>query len=141
MPRPYVRSAQTPAKRYHASLIAMGCTPPPGFSSPIKSPSSRKASRGSSPDRMRLTSSSVTSRAASDDWHVCFQRSRGLARIGLATADNAIWRAHSANLSPESIPEIPGEATSQAKQRVNNRVWNRNYRSRVPIRADLTCRG
>ena len=63
MPRPYVRSAQTPAKRYHVSLIAMGRTPPPGFSSPIKSPSRRKASRGSSPDRMRLSSSRVTSRA------------------------------------------------------------------------------
>ena len=34
------------------------------------------------------------------------------ARIGLATADNAIWRAHSANLSPDSIPEIPAEATT-----------------------------
>ena len=34
------------------------------------------------------------------------------ARIGLATADNAIWRAHSAKLSPESIPEIPAEATT-----------------------------
>ena len=34
------------------------------------------------------------------------------ARIGLATADNAIWRAHSANLSPQSIPEIPAEATT-----------------------------
>ena len=34
------------------------------------------------------------------------------ARIGLATAHNAIWRAHSANLSPESIPEIPAEATT-----------------------------
>ena len=34
------------------------------------------------------------------------------ARIGLATADNAIWRARSANLAPESIPEIPAEATT-----------------------------
>ena len=68
MPRPLVRSAQTPAKRYHVSLIVVGSTPPPGFSSPIKRPSCREASRGSSPDRMRLMSSRVMSRAASDDW-------------------------------------------------------------------------
>ena len=68
MPRPYVRSAQTPSKQYPVSLIAMGHTPLPGFSSLIKSPSSRKASRGTSAARMILTSSRVTSRAVSDDW-------------------------------------------------------------------------
>ena len=68
MPRLYVRSAQTLAKRYHVSLMAMGCAPSPGFSSPIKSPSSRQASRGSSRDKMRMTSSRVPSRTTSEDW-------------------------------------------------------------------------
>ena len=57
-----------PAKRYHVSLLAMGRTPPPGFSSQSKNPSSSKASRGRSRDNIRLTSSMVTLRAASEDW-------------------------------------------------------------------------
>ena len=57
-----------PASRNHAVLAAMGRALPSGFLCPLKCPSSRKASSESSPDRLRSTSSRLTSRAATDDW-------------------------------------------------------------------------
>ena len=78
-------------------MIAIGRTPPPDFSSPINSPSSRKASRESSPHRMKLTSSRVTSRAPSE-------AVRPASTVQLAQQPGALNASSHAPADPARLP-------------------------------------